>query len=93
MSWMSQNLDLPVRDAKGPLWHFRVWSGSIDGVRIQRIFFWDESLKTTGYAEFAADQTLHVRQIRQRIRKIVKDGDYRARFLRELDFPLERHYS
>jgi hypothetical protein len=93
MWWTGQNLARPVRSPDGRLWHFRVWHGHSDGVYRQRIFFWDESRADTGCAEFARDQALHVSRIRQRIRKLVTDAAYRARYRRELEFPVERHYS
>jgi hypothetical protein len=65
----------------------------VDGVYTQRIYFWDESREDAGCAEFAHDQVLHVAKIKQRIRKIVTDAAYRERHRRELEFPVERHYS
>lgn len=93
MWWNGQNLEKPIKGVDGLLWHFRVWHDHIFGVYTQRIFFWDEERKNTGFAEFAGDQTLHITKIKQRIRKIVTDSSYRDRFQRQLDFPIERHYS
>ena len=93
MWWSNQNLERPVRATDGRLWHFRVWHDHVAGVYTQRIFFWDESRADTGCAEFARDQVLHVSKIKQRIRKIVTDAAYPERHRRDLEFPVERHYS
>jgi hypothetical protein len=77
----------------GRVWHFRVWHDFVDGVHTERIYFWDESRELTGCAEFAADQILHISKMKQRMRKIVTDPAYRDKFRRELQFPVERHYS
>jgi hypothetical protein len=90
--WNSQNLDRPIKTRDGSTWHFRVWHGSEEGNYRQRLFFWDEQKKNCGLAEFAADQTLHVSKIKQRMQKIVTDSAYRAQYLRELKFPVEKHY-
>ena len=93
MWWHGQNLEKPLKDAHGRLWHFRVWHDDVAGIYTQRIFFWDEAREDTGYAEFAGDQRLHVSKIKQRIRKILTDSSYRESFRRQLAFPVERHYS
>ena len=93
MWWSNQNLERPVRSSDGRLWYFRVWHDHVDGVYMQRIFFWDESCADTGCAEFPSDQALHVSQIKQRIRKLVTDVAYRERHRRVLEFPVERYYS
>jgi hypothetical protein len=93
MWWTSQNLARPISDSTGRIWHFRVWHDFVDGIHIQRLYFWDESFQEAGCAEFAVDQTLHVSKLKQRIQKLVKDPSYRGRFVRELAFPVERHYS
>jgi hypothetical protein len=91
--WLrGQNMEKPIRAHDGSVWHFRVWRDFIDNVYIQRIYFWDEARETTGCAEFSADQSLHVSKIKQRIRKLVTDSDYRNQFKRELRFPVEKHY-
>lgn len=93
MWWKSQNLDKPIEGLGGSLWHFRVWHNVVDGTHIERVYFWDEPREITGCAEFAADQSLHVTKLKQRIRKIVTNAAYRERFLLKLRFPVERYYS
>jgi hypothetical protein len=93
MWWKSQNLDRPVRGRDGRTWHFRVWHDVVEGAHTERIYFWDESREITGCAEFAADQSLHISKVKQRMRKIVTDPAYREQFRRELQFPVERRYA
>jgi hypothetical protein len=93
MWWKSQNLDRPVKSADGRVWHFRVWHDIVGGKHAERIYFWDDSQEFMGCAEFAGDQSLHVSKLKQRMRKIVTDPAYGDRFRRELQFPVERHYS
>lgn len=93
MWWNYQNLDIPRKGKDGSLWHFRVWHDPIEGNYTQRIFFWDEAKKITGYLEFSNDKTLHISKLKQRINKIITNPEYRQKFLRELNFPVEKHYS
>ncbi len=93
MWWDYQNLNIPRKVKDGVLWHFRVWHDHIEGVYTQRIFFWDNDYKLTGYLEFAGNQTLHVSKIKQRMNKIISNPDYRQKFLCELNFPLEKNNS
>lgn len=92
MWWNRQDLDRPVKARDGSVWHFRVWHGSEEGGYRQRVFFWDDEKRTCGCAEFTADQTLHVSKIKQRMQKIITDPGYRSQYLRELRFPVEKHY-
>jgi len=43
--------------------------------------------------ELDSKHTLHISKIKQRIMKIVSDEGYRSKYLQELDFPIEKHYS
>jgi hypothetical protein len=87
-----QNLTGPVVDPKGTAWNFLVGSDLIDGIRTQRIFFWDASKEVSGLLELRGDACLHVRRIRDRIKRLASDPDYRRRFLLPLKFPVERHW-
>ena len=91
--WRGQHLDEAREDASGRRWHFRVWHGVVNDRYLQRVFFWNEDRSETGAIEMAADKTLHVSRIRQVMTKVVQQPAYRARFVRELRFPVERHYS
>jgi len=93
MIWnRSQNLNGPIVDSKGTAWNFLVGSDFTDGVETQRIFFWDAPREVTGLLELRGDACLHVRRIRDRMKRLVNDREYRARFLRPLKFPVERHW-
>ena len=92
MWWKHQNLDKPIQDSAGKRWHFRVWHDFIDGVYTQRIYFWSEDKQETGMLEFAEGQAVHVRKLKQRITKLVKDPGYRRRYRRKLRFPIDRYY-
>ena len=94
MIWCrSQNLTGPIVDAKGTPWSFLVGWDSTDGVETQRIFFWDETKEVTGLLELRGDACLHVRRIRDRMKRLVNDREYRGRFLRPLEFPVKRYWQ
>jgi hypothetical protein len=93
MWWNGQNLDKPLTGPDGRNWHFRIWQGTVDGVLVQRIFFWDESGEETGLIELHGSQALHITKLKDRMIKLVRDESYRMQFLRELQFPLERYWD
>jgi len=90
--WRGQNLEGPMHGPDGRSWHFLVWHGSLDNGYSQRIFFWDEGRSETGLVELVDGDTLYITKIRDRQRKIARDAAYRARWLRPLEFPIERHW-
>jgi hypothetical protein len=93
MIWhRGQNLAAPLVDAKGTSWNFLVGSDHIHGILTQRIFFWDETRGVTGLLELRGDACLHFRRIRDRIKRLANDPGYRERFLRPLEFPVERYW-
>ena len=82
MSWLrGQNLERPIVGPDGTTWHFLVWYGHIGGVSLQRIYFWDEAKVTSGLLVLTDDQTIHVRRLKDRMRRLAKDPKYRGRFL------------
>lgn len=93
MWWNNQNLDAPRTDHTGRVWHFRVWHGDVDGTWIQRIFYWSESQFETGVVELVGDRTLHISRLKQIISKLIASPDYRSRYRREIEFPVERKYA
>jgi hypothetical protein len=93
MWWNYQNLDSARKDKDGSLWHFRIWHDHIQGIYTQRIFFWDETRRITACLELSDDQTLDTSRLKQRINKIMTNSGYRQKFLKELNFPIEKHYS
>jgi hypothetical protein len=92
MWWRGQNLDKPITDTSGTEWNFRVLHERQDSQYVQRIFFWDKKKRETGVIEFRGDQALHMRRIKDRIRKILSDPAYRAKHLCPIKFPVERYY-
>jgi hypothetical protein len=93
MWWKSQNLDKPIRDKNGHIWHFLIWSDFPSGVHTQRIYFWDGDKNETGVVELSGDQTLHITQLKKRIAKLATNPEYRRQFRCKLSFPIERHYG
>ena len=91
MWWNGQNLDVPRLDKNGKRWNFRVWHDVIHGIHKERVFFWDDAREVTGVV--FPNPSLHVRQLHSLIEKIVADPSLRERHRRDLNFPLERHYS
>jgi hypothetical protein len=69
-----------------------VGSDFVDGIETQRIFFWDEPKEVTGLLELRDDACLHVRQIRDRMKRLLNDREYRRQFVRPLGFPVERYW-
>jgi hypothetical protein len=93
MWWNTQNVDLARTDSNGRVWHFRVWHDTVEGTNIQRIFFWDELRSETGIIELVGDRTRHVSRIKQLMAKLVTDPEFRARYRRDILFPVERKYA
>ena len=82
----------PIKAKNGRQWHFCVWMDFVKGDLTQRVFFWDEARRITGCAEFAGEEALHWHKLKRRIHRIANEPSFRARFRRELRFPVERHY-
>jgi hypothetical protein len=93
MWWRGQNLDMPRRVATGQVRHVRVWHDFVGGTYHQRIYYWNEERTESGIVPFDRDGTLHVRQLRQRIQRLLSDPAYRGRYSRPLSFPVEQHYG
>jgi hypothetical protein len=93
MWWNYQNLDLPREDSTGQVWHFRIWHDHVQGVYIQRIFFWNQARSETGVIEMKADQTRRISRLKEIIAKLAHDPKYRARHNRPIKFPVERKYA
>ena len=90
--WRGQNLGRPVVGPDGTAWHFLVWHGHVGGVYWQRIYFWDEARSETGLLDLTEGRALHIRKIKDRLRRLAGDAEYRRRFVRPLEFPIERHW-
>ena len=91
--WRGQGLEGPLHGPDNAAWHFLVWHGTIGGEHAQRIIFWNEDRTETGVVKFSAAESLHVSKIRDRLRKIAKDPTYRAKWHKQLEFPVERYWS
>lgn len=96
MWWDHQNLDTPRTDKKGRTWTFRVWHDVFTVRRVisvARVFFWDESRRSTGVVLLGPDVSVDVRDLKALIQKLVASEELRTAHRRELRFPLKRFYS
>jgi hypothetical protein len=88
--WITQpGLREIIKDKNGKEWSFAYWQDFISGVMIQRIYFWDKEKNVTGLMEFKGNNILHLSRWKARVLKIVKNKDYRDRFLCSLEFPID----
>jgi len=88
--WIKQpGLRETIKDKNGKEWFFAYWQDFISGVMIQRIYFWDKEKNLTGLMELKGNNILHLSRWKARVLKIVNNKDYRDRFLRSLEFPLD----
>jgi len=93
MWWRGQNLELVRADRSGSKWHFRVWHDHVDGIYIQRVFFWDDARSETGLVEFKGPDALHVRGLKDVISRLLARAEFRGRYTTPLAFPVEKHYG
>lgn len=96
MWWDHQNLDKPRTDKSGARWNFRVWHDVFTAgrvVSVARVFFWDDRRDVTGVVLLGPDSNQHVRDIHNLIEKLVASKELRTTHIRDLRFPLERHYA
>jgi hypothetical protein len=96
MWWDQQNLNKPRRDKSGKRWNFRVWHEVWTEDKVlsaQRIFFWNDKKGFCGVVLLPPGSPMHVSRLHKFIDELVKDPSLRAKYQRELRFPLERHYS
>lgn len=93
MWWDEQNLAEPRRGRNGTIWHFLVWHDVVSLKHVARVFFWDDRRTTTGVVVLPPSARTDVSALRGLIQKLAADPQLRARHLRELRFPLQRHYS
>ncbi|MBB6612259.1 hypothetical protein H7F15_14510 [Pontibacter sp. Tf4] len=92
MWWQDAGFEKVLTDKSGERWNFKVWHGYHEGQYLQRIFFWTDSKSQTGLIEFNTHQTLHRTKLKDRIIKLVNNEEYRNKFLKELEFPVEEKY-
>jgi len=91
MWWDHQNLNAPHLDRTGKRWNFRVWHGFIESRHVETVFFWDDDQEQTGMV--LVTPGIHVKKLHELIKKLVAEPDRRAKYIRKIKFPLERHYS
>ena len=89
---MIWSLTTTIVDAKGTAWHFLVGHDYTDGIETERIFFWDGARDVTGLLEFRGDACLNVRRIKDRMKRLANDPEYRGLFLHPLKFPVKRYW-
>jgi hypothetical protein len=86
----------PKRDGKGKRWHFQIWmdSWAENGKYVcgQRLFFWSDDKSDCGVIIVEPAKAAHVSRLRNRIKKLVSEPEFRRKYRRELRFPLERYY-
>jgi hypothetical protein len=86
----------PRRDNSGNRWNFRDWyAGALSDPKSQaaRLFFWDDQKTSCGVVLLPPDSVKPYSQLKSLIEKLVADSKLRKRHQRELQFPLEAHYS
>jgi hypothetical protein len=86
----------PRRDKSGNRWNFCYWyAGALSDPknRAARLFFWDDQKSCCGVVLIPPDATKPYSQLKSLIGKLVADAKLRRRHQRELQFPLEAHYS
>ena len=88
--WRQQHLDRPISDPDGTVWHFLVWAGQIGSVFSERIYFWNEGKTETGLIDLGEGQTLDIPRIRDVLKRLANNPEYRSRFHQPLKFPIER---
>jgi len=91
MWWTGQNIDKPIKAKDGTLWNFLVYKDYNDTISIFKIFFWDEKKEVTGILELK-DDSINVKKIKDKIRKLAKDKKFRDNHLCELKFPIKKYY-
>jgi len=86
----------PLRDKSGHRWNFRYWyAGALSDphCRAARLFFWDDQKSCCGVVLIPPSAVKPYSRLRILIEKVVADSNLRRHHQRELQFPLEDHYS
>jgi hypothetical protein len=89
-------LEKPRRDKSGKRWNFYYWyAGALSdpSCQAQRLFFWDDAKTDCGVVLFSPGKTIAYTHIKSLIPKLVADQTLRKKHQRELQFPIEKHYS
>jgi hypothetical protein len=91
--WLDQT---SRRDKNGKRWNFSVWYDVWTDGKLwiaERLFFWDDDKTFCGVVLFPPGSSVHFSRLKQLAEKLVVDPALRKQHRRELQFPLERHYS
>jgi hypothetical protein len=89
-------LERPRKDKSGKRWNFYYWYAEPfvpKSQKAQRLFFWDDAQTDCGVVLFSPGKTIAYSRIQSLIPKLVADQTLRRKYQRELQFPLEKHYS
>ena len=92
MWWKGQNIEKEIKDKSGKDWFFGVWHNHVNGIYHQRIFFWRKDKSQAGMLELIDDQTLLISKLKNRMIKIAKNEEYRNKYIKTLEFPIEEKY-
>lgn len=59
----------------------------------QRLFFWNQDKNECGVVVLPPGKTINYSRVKSLMQKLVADAVLREKHRRELEFPLEQHYS
>lgn len=77
-----------VKDGK--VWEFLIWHGFVEGIHTQKLFFWNKDKSIAGFLELKDENTIHIKKLRDRMKKIANNKTFRDNYLSELKFPVEK---
>jgi hypothetical protein len=88
------SIEKPRKDKDGKTWNFSYWyNGASDpGLKVQRLFFWDDDHNECGVIVFTRGKTVPYTRVRNLISELVAKSTVRQKYQKDLAFPLERHY-
>jgi len=90
MWWNHQNMDKPIKTKDGLIWEFAVWHEMVNGVHQQKIYFWDQAKKVAGMMEL--NEPVHRNKLKDKMKKVATDKNFRDKYTCELKFPIEKNY-
>jgi len=90
--WKEQHMDKPIIAKDGSVWNFLVGHDFINGIYSQQIFFWSDKKDVTGIIDLVHPNTIHRNKIKDRMKKVANDKVYRDKFIKNIEFPIEKNY-
>jgi hypothetical protein len=93
MWWDGQNLSGPRKSRDGRTWHFRVWHDVHRSRHVARVFFWSDDRFARSVVILSSSSRSNLTALRALIHKLTADPTLRTKYLRDIQFPLERYYS